>query len=37
MPKILDFSGLACPLPVIRTKEALEGGEIPGIRRGGGQ
>jgi len=27
MPKILDLSGLACPLPVIRTKEALEGGE----------
>ena len=26
MPKILDLSGLACPLPVIRTKEALEGG-----------
>jgi len=22
--KILDFSGLACPLPVIRTKEALD-------------
>ncbi len=27
MPKIIDLSGLACPLPVIRTKEALEGGE----------
>ena len=27
MPKILDLSGLACPLPVLRTKEALEGGE----------
>ena len=27
MSKILDLSGLACPLPVIRTKEALEGGE----------
>ena len=27
MPKILDLAGLACPLPVIRTKEALEGGE----------
>jgi selenium metabolism protein YedF len=25
MPEILDLSGLACPLPVIRTKEALEG------------
>ena len=24
MPKVLDLSGLACPLPVIRTKEALE-------------
>jgi len=24
MPEILDLSGLACPLPVIRTKEALE-------------
>jgi selenium metabolism protein YedF len=24
MPETLDFSGLACPLPVIRTKEALE-------------
>ena len=24
MAKILDFSGLACPLPVIRTKEALD-------------
>ena len=24
MPQILDLSGLACPLPVIRTKEALE-------------
>jgi tRNA 2-thiouridine synthesizing protein A len=27
MPKIIDMSGLACPLPVIRTKEALEAGE----------
>ncbi len=27
MAKIIDLSGLACPLPVIRTKEALEGGE----------
>jgi selenium metabolism protein YedF len=27
MPKIIDLSGLACPLPVIRTKEALEAGE----------
>jgi selenium metabolism protein YedF len=27
MPKILDLSGLACPQPVIRTKETLEGGE----------
>lgn len=27
MTKMLDLSGLACPLPVIRTKEALEGGE----------
>ena len=27
MPKIIDLSGLACPLPVIRTKETLEGGE----------
>ena len=26
MAKVLDFSGLACPLPVIRTKEALEAG-----------
>ena len=24
MAKILDLSGLACPLPVVRTKEALE-------------
>lgn len=24
MPKILDLTGLACPLPVVRTKEALE-------------
>jgi len=24
MTKILDLSGLACPLPVVRTKEALE-------------
>jgi len=24
LAKILDFSGLACPLPVIRTKEALD-------------
>jgi selenium metabolism protein YedF len=29
MPEILDFSGLACPLPVIRTKEALEAGTAP--------
>ncbi len=27
MPKILDLSGLACPQPVIRTKETLEAGE----------
>jgi tRNA 2-thiouridine synthesizing protein A len=27
MTKIIDLSGLACPLPVIRTKEALEAGE----------
>ncbi len=27
MAKILDLSGLACPLPVIRTKETLEAGE----------
>ena len=27
MAKIIDLSGLACPLPVVRTKEALEGGE----------
>ena len=27
MSKILDLSGLACPQPVIRTKEALEAGE----------
>ncbi|MCL4504302.1 MAG: sulfurtransferase-like selenium metabolism protein YedF [Deltaproteobacteria bacterium] len=27
MTKIIDLSGLACPLPVIRTKETLEGGE----------
>ncbi len=26
MAQILDLSGLACPLPVIRTKEALEAG-----------
>jgi selenium metabolism protein YedF len=26
MAQILDFSGLACPLPVIRTKEVLEAG-----------
>jgi len=25
MAKILDLTGLACPLPVVRTKEALEG------------
>jgi tRNA 2-thiouridine synthesizing protein A len=31
MPKILDLSGLACPLPVIRTKEALEGGEAESL------
>ncbi len=24
MPKIIDLTGLACPLPVVRTKEALE-------------
>jgi TusA-related sulfurtransferase len=31
MPKILDLTGLACPLPVIRTKEALEtAGSGPG-------
>jgi selenium metabolism protein YedF len=28
MPQILDFSGMACPLPVIRTKEALESQEV---------
>ena len=27
MTPILDLSGLACPLPVIRTKEALEKGQ----------
>lgn len=27
MPKIIDLSGLACPLPVIRTKETLEAGQ----------
>ncbi|MGD0971964.1 MAG: sulfurtransferase-like selenium metabolism protein YedF [Desulfobaccales bacterium] len=27
MAKIIDLSGLACPLPVVRTKEALEAGE----------
>jgi selenium metabolism protein YedF len=27
MTKIIDLSGMACPLPVIRTKEVLEGGE----------
>ncbi|MHB8069712.1 MAG: sulfurtransferase-like selenium metabolism protein YedF [Desulfobaccales bacterium] len=26
MAKILDLTGLACPLPVVRTKEALEAG-----------
>jgi len=26
MPQILDLTGHACPLPVIRTKEALEAG-----------
>ena len=31
MAKILDFSGLACPLPVIRTKEALESGEAESL------
>jgi tRNA 2-thiouridine synthesizing protein A len=31
MAKILDFSGLACPLPVIRTKEALEAGEAESL------
>ena len=29
MSKILDLSGLACPLPVVRTKEALE---APGVQ-----
>jgi len=29
MPEILDYSGLACPLPVILTKEALEAGTFP--------
>jgi selenium metabolism protein YedF len=29
--KILDFSGLACPLPVIRTKEALETGQAESL------
>lgn len=28
MAEILDFSGLACPLPVIHTKEALEAGSF---------
>ncbi len=27
MPKIIDLSGLACPMPVVRTKEALEATE----------
>jgi len=27
MSQILDLTGLACPLPVIRTKEALESKE----------
>jgi len=27
MAKIIDLSGLACPLPVVRTKETLEAGE----------
>ena len=27
MAKIIDLSGLACPGPVIRTKETLEAGE----------
>ncbi len=27
MSQIIDLTGLACPLPVIRTKEALEQGE----------
>ena len=27
MAKIIDLSGLACPLPVVRTKEALDAGE----------
>ena len=36
MAKIIDLSGLACPGPVIRTKETLEAGETRGIYRGGG-
>jgi selenium metabolism protein YedF len=31
MAKILDLSGLACPLPVVRTKEALEAGGGQGL------
>jgi tRNA 2-thiouridine synthesizing protein A len=31
MAKILDLTGLACPLPVVRTKEALEGGGDRGL------
>jgi len=27
MARSIDLTGLACPLPVIRTKEALEGGD----------
>ncbi len=27
MAKIINLSGLACPLPVVRTKEALDAGE----------
>jgi tRNA 2-thiouridine synthesizing protein A len=29
--KIFDFSGLACPLPVIRTKEALDAGQAEAL------
>jgi selenium metabolism protein YedF len=31
MTKILDLTGLACPLPVVRTKEALESGIDKGL------
>lgn len=31
MAKILDLTGLACPLPVVRTKEALESGSDKGL------